>query len=56
MPYNSVAESFNMKKLCSRQNQLLYGKRPLCVFELLFWRVEVGRWWGNVRCYVRGSC
>jgi len=36
MPYNSVANGFHTKKLCSRHSSSgvrFHGKRPFCVFE-----------------------
>jgi len=36
MPYNFVADSFQIKKLCSRlfkRSAILRGNRPFCVFE-----------------------
>jgi len=38
MPYNFVADSFNIKKLCSflQASAILHRKRPFCVFKLPF--------------------
>jgi len=40
MPYNSAANSFHTKKLCSRLSssevRFFYGNRPFCVFEAPF--------------------
>jgi len=48
MPYNSVADRFHIKKLCSRlpssEVWFLHGKWPFWVFEL---RVGIR---SNVRC------
>jgi len=48
MPYNSAAESFHTKQLCSSLSsievQFFYGNRPFCVFETPFGGLR-----GNVR-------
>jgi len=50
MPYNYVADSIHIKKLCSRlsSSEVQFDrKRPFCVFEPppALWRLR-----GNVRC------
>ena len=41
MPYNFAADSFYIKKLCSRlfssEVRFFYGNRPSCVFETHLW-------------------
>jgi len=31
--YTFVADSFHIKKLCSKRSAISHGKRPFCVFE-----------------------
>jgi len=47
MPYNTAADSFHTKKLCSsffKLSATFYGNRPFCVFETIFGGLRGNMW------------